>query len=76
MRQADGWSGEERARRGAAQRARIAERYTWERIADAYAALLDRPAPPVRRAPRLDEVAAALPRAREARPAADREPAP
>jgi glycosyltransferase involved in cell wall biosynthesis len=75
LRQADGWSGEERARRGAQHRARIAARYTWERIADEYAALLARPAPPFRPPADVDGVAAALPRARETRPAPGREPA-
>jgi len=76
LRQADEWSGEERARCGAAHRARIAARYTWERIADEYTALLARPAPPARLDVRLDDVSAALPRAGEARPAPGREPAP
>jgi glycosyltransferase involved in cell wall biosynthesis len=40
LRETDGWSAAERMRQGQANRARIVERYTWDRIADAYAALL------------------------------------
>jgi len=78
LREADAWSGEERARRGAEHRARIAARYTWERIADEYAALLARSAPqPTSPVPaRLDDVPAALPRPAEPQPAPDRERAP
>jgi glycosyltransferase involved in cell wall biosynthesis len=75
LRAADAWSGAERARRGAEQRARIAERYTWERIAEEYAALLARPAPR-RGAAQVDDVPAALPRAVEDRQAQSRERAP
>jgi glycosyltransferase involved in cell wall biosynthesis len=45
LRVVDAWSAEERARRGAANRARIAARYTWERITAEYARLLGEPDP-------------------------------
>lgn len=54
-----GWDEAERARRGAASRARVAERYTWERIVDAYARALGAAAPAVD--PAADEPPAALP---------------
>ena len=73
LRQAAEWSGEERARRGASNRARIAERYTWERIAGEYLALLGQSAPP-ELASSAAAPPAALPRA-SARRAAP-EPAP
>jgi glycosyltransferase involved in cell wall biosynthesis len=40
LRTVGGWSDAERARRAAEGRARIAERYTWEHVVEAYAALL------------------------------------
>ncbi len=45
LREVATWSSAERVRRGAAHRARIAERYTWERIAAEYAARLGCAAP-------------------------------
>lgn len=76
LRQADAWSSEERARRGAEHRARIAARYTWEHIADEYAALLARPTVPDSLSTRVDAVPAALPRAAAPRHAPDRGRAP
>jgi glycosyltransferase involved in cell wall biosynthesis len=40
------WDEAERARCGALHRARVGERYTWERVVAAYVELLERPAPP------------------------------
>jgi len=72
LRAAAAWSPEERLRRGALHRARIEQRYTWEQVAEQYAALLAPPAAPplVRRAP--DAIAAPLPRAPEPRTAEPR----
>ena len=76
LRAADGWSGEERARRGAEHRARIAERYTWERIADEYEALLVAPrSSALARGPgSVDAPPAALPREPERAPRKERTP--
>jgi glycosyltransferase involved in cell wall biosynthesis len=65
------WSAEERARAGATNRARVAARYTWERIASEYAALLgsDRPSSDSGRSPALDAVPAPFSRAAERRDA-------
>jgi len=63
LRAAARWDADERARRGRENRARIEQRYTWERIAEAYAALL--PPLPERPAPPRAEPPAALPRASE-----------
>ena len=62
LREVEAWSAEERARRGAASRARVRAHYTWERIAAEYRALLW-PAPPSGAAGEHAEPAAALPRA-------------
>jgi glycosyltransferase involved in cell wall biosynthesis len=43
LRSADSWSAEERALRGRANRERVEERYTWDRIASEYAAMLPTP---------------------------------
>jgi glycosyltransferase involved in cell wall biosynthesis len=43
LRSADSWSAEERALRGRANRERVEERYTWDRIASEYASMLPTP---------------------------------
>jgi glycosyltransferase involved in cell wall biosynthesis len=61
LRESDGWSAAERMRQGEENRGRVVERYTWERIADAYAALLPGAAPAAPVAPAAVAPEPALP---------------